>query len=741
MASTVPIRLLRSFLLPLLIFILVAALYSPAIRYSLVDLDDFSYITQNRIVLQGLSLDNIHAAFSLSNTTATMYMPLLWLSYMADVTFFGASTGHPAPFHATNVALHALSALLLYFILRRILHYAHPTRLPTSATSLLVPFLLALLWALHPLRVESVAWVTERKDVLSAAFGLAATLCWLNAARPAPAPPPHAFVFRGRFVLAAIFLCALGLLAKPSLVPLPLAWLAFDYWPLRRIPGNPLEPGSLPAVLRVVGEKLLFLPFAVAAACLAVAQHHAVSGALDIPWSTRIAAIAPNFLFYVRKTLWPVGLSPLLPEQWNFPATTILFSLFACAALACAIWTFRRVMPSLLPGAVWTLLFFLPASGLQPLPLNTLADRFFYLPSIGISIALLLLPGALPAFRRFRLRRIAVLFSCVILGVLATLSARLLPIWASTYNLYSHVNHTFPNRPFAVYGLARSIIKTTGDFRAAETLVAPALLQHPDAWILREVHADCLLQLDSPQTAIDFLSRGRTPEDRYTSAALFFSLANYEFFAGNYSATLRHVEQALPFYAADSTARTPALLLALGAAFESGDNAKALSFARRTRLYAGIDSVSPENLLPLAIFHWVYSYRAQAAPLLFRILDACPGRTDLWNNILWCLATADWSPVDPGEVLSRSLRMQSDSGTPDHPGILDTVATAQANAGRFDDAISTLDKALAQFPDPADPFVGRLLARRNLYRSHTPYHENAFERLFSITFGSPADTL
>lgn len=740
--------LLLALLPPGLLFTLVFALFAPSIRHSLVDLDDFSYITQNRIVLQGLSPANFRAVFSFSNMTATMYMPLLWLSYMADVSLFGASTGHPAPFHATNVVLHAFSALLLYCILRRLYRLAHPGTPPESAASLLAPFFLALLWAIHPLRVESVAWVAERKDVLSAVFGLAATHCWLLAVSPlspstpdtSASPRPAPLFFRSVFLLSAVVLYVLGLLAKPSLVPLPVAWLALDCWPLRRIP-SVWTSGFFPAVLRVAAEKLIFLPFAVASAWLAVAQHHAVSGALYVPWPTRIAAVGPNLLFYVRKTLWPADLSPLVPEQWHFPATTVLLSLFVCAALATALWSFRRRLPSLLPGTVWMLLFFLPASGLQPLPLNTLADRFFHLPAIGLSIALLSLPDALSGFRRFRHRLIPVLVSASLLAALAIATARLLPVWASTRDLYTHVNRIYPNQPFAVYGLATGIIKTTGDFQAAESLVAPALVQHPDAWILRCIHADCLLQLDSPQAAIDFLSRSHEPEDRYTAAALFFCLANYEFFAGDHSAALRHVEQALPFYAADSTARTPALLLALGSAFESGDHPKALSFARRTRIYADADSVSPENLLPLAIFHWVYSYRAQATALFFRILDDCPGRTDLWNNLLWGLATADWSPADPAEVLARTLRMQADSATPDHPGILDTVAAAQANAGDFESALSTLGKVLAQIPDPANPFRRRVLARQSLYLSRVPYRENAFERLFYTTFGTPADTL
>ncbi len=727
----------RLFLAPILLFALVFALFAPSIRYPLVDLDDYAYITQNRIVIQGLTPGNVRAAFSRSNITATMYMPLLWLSYMADVTLFGASADHPAPFHAVNVVLHALSAVLLYLLLRRL------RATPFGA------FLLALLWAVHPLRVESVAWVTERKDTLAAFFGLAATLAWFNAhpardggsGAPPPSICPLSILHSASFIILAAVLYAAGLLVKPSLVPLPLAWLVFDIWPLHRIPASPRDKAFLPSAVRAAAEKLLFLPFAAAAAWLAVAQHHTVSGSLSVPWAKRIAAVAPNFLFYLRKTVFPAGLSPLVPEQWAFPRATVLLSLAVCAAIAFCLWTWRKSRPSLIPGAAWVVLFFLPASGLQPLPMNTVADRFFYLPAIGLSIALVSILAPSRPSRHFRLCIVHSAF-CILLAVLAATTHRLLPIWSSTHALYTRVNRVFPHRPLATSVLAQETIKSTGDFAAAEALLRPALERAPEDWPLRLIHADCLLHLDSPESAIAYLARTRMPEDRYTTATLLFHLANCEYFAGDFPSALRHAQAATDLYPDDSTARTPALCLALGAALEAGDAPAALAIARRTRIFADATSVSVANLLPLAVFEWAYAHRPQAAALFFRILDAAPGDTALWNNILWGLATADWSPVPPAEVLDRTLRMQAASPVPDHPGILDTLAVAQANAGDFDAALRSVQRALDQVPDdPADPFRRNLLFRQSLFRARTPYREKAFDRLFTLTFGSPADSL
>ena len=399
-------RVRTGILSAILLFVLVAALFSPSVRYPLSDLDDADYIAQNRLVTRGFAPGALRGAFDVSDTTASMYMPLLWLSYMADVTFFHASVRNPAPFHAVNVFLHALSAVFLFTLLRRL-------RAPP-----LWAFLLALLWAAHPLRVESVAWIAERKDVLSAALGLASTLAWLESARSGRGTFP-------RIVLLtfSLLLYAAGLLAKPSLVPLPLAWLALDVWPLRRIPASPRSPDFLPAILRAAAAKLPFLPFALVAAWLAVARHHAVSGALAVPWPTRLAAVAPNFFFYVRKTILPLRLSPLVPEQWHFSLPVILLSLLAAGTLVAVLWRFRRSLPSLLPGVVWLLLFFFPASGLQPLPMNTVADRFFYLPAMGISIALAGLPSVLLP----QVRRVLYAATAFLLLPLAVLSIRLLP--------------------------------------------------------------------------------------------------------------------------------------------------------------------------------------------------------------------------------------------------------------------------------------------------------------------------
>lgn len=702
-----------------LLFALVFALFAPSVRYGLVDLDDYGYISQNRIVLQGFSLDNARRAFSSGNTAATMYMPLLWVSYMADVSLFGASGENVAPFHAVNVFLHASSAVLLFLLLRRL--RARP----------LWAFLLALLWAVHPLRVESVAWITERKDVLSAFFGLAATLVWISSTAPGRRLLSRAF----RLAVATL-LYAAGLLVKPSLVPLPLAWLALDVWPLRRLPFSPLSPGFLRAAVRVVAEQIPAALCAAAAAWLAVAQHHAVSGALAVSWRLRLAAVAPNFLFYVRKTLLPLGLSPLVPEQWRFSPLHVLLALFVCAAFASAVWRFRRVLPSLLPGAVWTLVFFLPASGLQPLPMNTVADRFFYLPAIGLSIAFAALPAALPA----KPRRILAFALAAALLPLSAATARLLPTWRDSEALYARVLSLYPSHVYASPAAATALIGKSGDFAKADELVAPLLPRYPGAAHIHLVHAHCLAHLQSPEEALRYLSSCDPPQSVHDKAARNLAMAELELALDRPRDAIAHATEAMSTLPADSTIRSVISCLLLAAALSDGDSALALRYARQTPFYATLPAVRLEHAMPFAIVQWIEGNRKDALDWFSRILEAYPDRIDLWNNVVWGLSTAAWSPAPPSQVVQWAEHMRSLAPSPDIPGLLDTLAAAYANAGDFGTAADLERRALANLP-PNAPGTAEIRNRAALFEKGIPYREDGFERLFVTMFGPVAQSL
>lgn len=718
----------------LLLFGAVFAFYSPSLRYELVDLDDITYVANNAAVLEGLAPASIRQAFSPDNPTATMYMPLLWISYMADVEWLGATPTNPWGFHFTNVLLHAVNAALLfallYFLCRR----------PGTAV------FLAALWALHPLRVESVAWVTERKDVLSGFFAFLCVGAYLRfGARPPPSGPARTRPDRrsAAWFCTAGLAYALGLLVKPALTPLPLVLLLLDVWPLGRFRFS--TRGSGPAGLRLVLEKTPFLLLALLAAGITIWQHHLVSGELQVSLGLRLLTVPLTYGFYMLKVVWPAQLSVLVPyfSMW-FPAST-LFALAGgagagLAAVSAFAWNSRRRDPQRLVGWLWFLAMLLPVCGLVPIPSNDVADRFSYLPAAGLSIALLPTLSSDPRLRPQR-RGVRLALPWLVLAVLATLSFRLMPSWQNTETLYSRVLDVFPGHATALKTRAAQLMRATGDFRSANALIDRALQSEPRHWEAHFAKAQCLLELEGPAAAQQHLRGIVPPMSRFTRAYWHRDLARYALMLGQPEEALRNVDQALPLLPPHDLSQLPFVLIGMVAAYEMGDESRALAFARQFPPYAQKTSLELADLLPHAIFQWVAGYRRDAWSFFQRLAQAYPDRPDILNNVVWGLSTAAWSPADPQAVLELATHLAA-MASPPHPGILDTLAAAQANAGDFASASRTLREALALIPAVAPPdlvaFRERLSARLALYERSEPYREDAFTRLFVASFGDVA---
>lgn len=707
-----------------LIFLLVFALFSPSLRYGLVDLDDLVYVANNTVVLDGLTPASVRQAFAVDNASATMYMPLLWLSYMLDVEWLGATPDRPWGFHFTNVLLHALNSAVLFLLL-----FAFCRR-PWRA------LFLAALWAVHPLRVESVAWVTERKDVLSGLFALLCIGAYVRAWKPT-ATPSSASVSRpapGR-VLAALVFFALGLLVKPSLVPLPLILLLLDFWPLRRAE---FSGASLRRMApRLLLEKTPFFLLAALAAGGTVFTHHVVTGAMPTPLGLRLQAIPLAYGHYLLKTILPINLTVLyLPfadclapvRLW----TVLVFAVLLLGSLTILAWRARARSPNQLAGWLWFVLMLAPVCGLVPIPANEVADRFTYLPAIGLSLALLF-PDPFPKKTRLR-----VATSFALAGILAILSLRQLPAWKDTAALYSRVLAVFPRHPTALKNRATQIIRETGDFKTANEMVSTALAADPRHWEAHFAKAQCLAELEGPAAARRHLLQIVPPPSIYARVDWFRDLARYALMLGEYDEAIRYADQAMALVPPHSLIQTPLLLLALAAAYEKGDQKLALAYAHRFPPYAHKTSLELADLLPHAVFQWVGGYRRDAYAFFQRLVKAYPDNAYILNNLAWGLATAAWSPADAQEVLAWATRLSALVPTP-NPGILDTVAVAQANAGDFDAAMASTQEALARLPSDGNPtqllFQKRLAARLALYREHRPYREDAFTRMYLAYFG------
>src|ERR1022692_1280920 len=373
-------------------------------RHEFVNYDDPAYVTYNPMGQQGLTWPGVAWAFGELHGEATYWHPMTWLSHMLDCQLFGL---RPAGHHLSSLFLHTLNTLLLFVLLRRMTGQRGPSAM------------VAALFALHPLQVDSVAWIAERKNVLSTFFfmltlwayaryvevlGLKSkvqsqeTECRVQNAESgvthhASRITDHAMLF---YVLSLV-LFALGLMSKPMLVTLPFVMLLLDYWPLQRCqpaPGNlkpsahKFHPSSFilhPLLL----EKLPFLALS-AASSLVTIRAHASLGALvsaeQLPVSYRLANAVVAAALYLRKLVWPVDLSVFYLHPGRWPAEAVVGSvLLLLGVTAAAVWQGRR-RPYLIVGWLWFLGMLVPVIGLVQAHVQALADRFAYVPVIGVFV-------------------------------------------------------------------------------------------------------------------------------------------------------------------------------------------------------------------------------------------------------------------------------------------------------------------------------------------------------------------
>ena len=404
------VRQLRSHWPIAVLLLLTAWIYLPLRDFGFVAYNDPVYVSANPEVAAGLTGAGIEWAFTTFH--ASNWHPLTWLSHMLDVELFGLDAGRH---HLVSLGLHLFNVLLLYVVLRRL-------RLGVAlATGLCTAF------ALHPLRVESVAWIAERKVVLSGTFFM---LCLWFYART---------VLRGGRRLWLVLCFALGLLTHPSLVSLPLVLLMLDVWPLER-----REP------LRVrIREKLPLFVLAAASAVVTLVAHsrgEAIQSYERLPFATRVAHAPVALWGYVRRLFWPTDLScyyphPALggespPDVWSMGA--ILAMLGALALGAAALWH-PRLKPWFRSGVGWTFVMLAPMIGIVQIGGHALADRYTYLALIGFSVLVFI------KLREHLGERGLLLFFAPLFLALGWSTHRTLSAWRDTTTLYHHALEVAPD--------------------------------------------------------------------------------------------------------------------------------------------------------------------------------------------------------------------------------------------------------------------------------------------------------
>jgi protein O-mannosyl-transferase len=397
----------RAILAAVLIGGVTLAVFWGAVACAFVNLDDDLYVYENPSVREGLTLRGL--AYAVRSVEGGSWMPLTWVSYLLDAQLWG--TG-PAGYHTTNVILHALSASLLFLALRIMTGVFWPCAFA------------AALFAVHPLRVESVVWIAERKDVLSGVFFMLTLIAYARyAARP------------GTLRMAGTLVCLLlGLMAKPMLVTAPFLLLLLDVWPLGRMGSSPGEiKAKLPALVR---EKLPLLVLSAVFSVITVLSQASV-GAVARSESPAlwILRIADNYGFYLEKIFWPNHLNVLYPVTSVSPLRAgVVLAGILVVSVATVLWLRKR--PWLAVGWFWFLGGLFPVIGVVPIGSTWVADRYTYLPSIGIGLMLAwtarsLLPATRPA------RILAAIAAFLLLAGLSWFTVKNLPRWYDSYRLFS----------------------------------------------------------------------------------------------------------------------------------------------------------------------------------------------------------------------------------------------------------------------------------------------------------------
>jgi Flp pilus assembly protein TadD len=393
------------------------AVYGQVASHQFIGFDDQMYIQNNPMVTAGLTWKGI--VWALTTFYDSNWHPLAWVAHMADVEMFGLDAGKHL---LVNTLIHAANSVLLFVFLKRVTGVRWPSAV------------VAALFALHPLHVESVAWAIERKDTLSTFFGLVTLLAY---ARYVNAPSPT------RYALVALWL-GLGLMAKPMLVTWPFVLLLLDYWPFRRLEWQPADGMQrfAKAWLPLIREKVPLFGLVVASMVLTwMAQRNVGSGQMifDAPVALRISNALVSYSQYIFLTFWPANLGIYYPFAvngppiWHVAVAVALLAVITVVALRHA-----QERPSLIIGWLWFVGTFLPVIGLVPIGIGqAMADRYYYVPSIGLFVAVVF--GFAELAVRWRIERTPIVaVTAVTLVLLASVTAVQASRWRDTDTLFEH---------------------------------------------------------------------------------------------------------------------------------------------------------------------------------------------------------------------------------------------------------------------------------------------------------------
>ena len=629
----------------LLLTALSLAVFSQTLHYNFVNFDDDVYVYNAPAIQAGPTLERVAAAFT--SPHAGNWHPLTTLSHMLDCGLYGLNAGGH---HATNVVLHTIAALLLFHVLRKM----------TGA--FWKSAIVAALFAVHPLHVESIAWVSERKDVLSAVFFFLMLDAYGRYAR--------ATSITRYLVVTALFVA--GLMSKPMLVTAPIVFLVLDYWPLRRFEqiastmgkAKILRPDDQRRIIqRLFVEKIPWLILSAGAGIVTFALQKRAAGAIPpLPFLWRGQNAVTSYVIYVWKTLWPTRLAVFYPHPNDTLATwQVVLAIAFLLAVTCAAIVWRDKRPYLFTGWFWYLVMLVPVIGLVQVGEQGHADRYTYLPSIGLFLMAVWAAGDVAAMGQVRLwRGIATAGTIVIIAALGCAAFAQTSYWRNSETLWEHTLAVTSNNDVAHNNLGYLSIdrgeldKAMSHFEAASKIRAGKLDPHYNlgtAFVEMNI-GDALARKGQPDEAMVHFEQAIKLQPDYAEA--YYNRGNVLYGKGRIDEAIADFEKTLQIQPNDADAHT-----GLGNA-----------------------------LLRKGALKEVIAHYNQAMAL-------APKDPHSRSNLAWVLATSsDASIRDGAKAVELAKQAVSLSGGRE-PLFLRTLAAAYAETGHFSDGIAVIQQGVA----------------------------------------------
>ncbi len=438
--------------------------YGQVIQYDFVNLDDNFYVTQNTNIQSGLKLENVRWAFT--TRYFGLWNPLVWISFMFDYQLYGLNA---SGYHVTNLILHILSTLLLFWLFNRMTNQIWPSAF------------VAALFALHPLHVESVAWISERKDVLSAFFWML-TLCFYVYYTEKPMIKRYLLVF---------FSFILALMSKPMVITLPVVMILLDYWPLRRFQSQKAN-----WVWWQVREKLLFAVLSLSLVIVNLYPSNAPFAGKHFSLGDRLANIPVSFITYLEKTFWPHDMAVFYPLTNHIPLWQVWGASMLIIMISIAVIAMAKRLPYLFVGWLWFAITLIPVIKLVQVGNDAMADRYHYLPSIGLAI---MLAWGIP----YLIKNKKILFTASIAAIilLTVIARQQCGYWKDSLHLFIHTLQVTTENYVAHANLATALAEK-GNFNKAIYHYNKAIRMDPSAPINYGHRGKAFAELDKHDLAI-----------------------------------------------------------------------------------------------------------------------------------------------------------------------------------------------------------------------------------------------